>query len=109
MDVDGLLLAFGRANDLEPAIAVDIDEYRVFGARDLAYDHGWPFGGGLVRARVEIGLDGAGLLPRGGDIDQAIAIDISQAHAIGTLSRGINDMSLPRTGDQQGHRQEQRD
>ena len=109
MDVNGLLLAFGRANDLELAIAIDIDEYRILGTRYPANDHSRPFGSGLFRTRIEIGLDGAGLLPRGGDIDQAIAIDIGQAHAIGTLLRGVNDMSLPGTADQQGYRQEQKD
>ena len=95
MHVDAPVLALGAGDDVECPIAVEIGEYGVLGLRRGSDGHGRPGFANLRRTGMPIDAGHAALLPARRDIDEPVAIDVRDLHAIGIAATVVDDVHEP--------------
>ena len=93
--IHGLVLAFAAYNDVEVIIAVEIDEYGIFGGRGHADVGGRPFLSYLRFSRMEVDTRAKTFLPACHDVGKSVIVQVSKLYAIGALRAVVDDMSRP--------------
>lgn len=88
--------SLATGNDIQPAAAVEVGEDRVFGRPDLSDRDRRPAFPYPPEPRMQISPNDVALFPPGGDVGQAVGVDIPQPDAIGTDRRIVDDMPPPR-------------
>ena len=96
MDVHGARFAFGGADDIGAAVAIEVHGDSVLGVTHRADLFAGPFFPDLRPFGLIADANGAAFLPSGDNIEAAVSVHVSEADAVGALAFAIDRMHRPR-------------